>query len=84
MFKRRRSEIDIIKDILSLSEGGAKRTHIIYKCNMSFTQFKRYIEFLSNNNYIIRQKTDGRKYHITKDGEHFLKDINKITHRFEQ
>ena len=36
MFKRR-SEIEIIGEILQLTKDGAKKTEILYKSNMSFS-----------------------------------------------
>ncbi|HEC81433.1 MAG TPA: DUF4364 domain-containing protein, partial [Thermoplasmatales archaeon] len=34
----RRCEIEIIRDILSLATKGAKKTQILYKTNLSYTQ----------------------------------------------
>ena len=46
MVKNRRSELDIIAKILTLSKKGAKKTNILYKCNLSYTQIQDYLPFL--------------------------------------
>jgi len=46
MVNNRRSEIDIIGEILNLSRDGAKKTEILYQGNLSYTQLQKYLPFL--------------------------------------
>ncbi|MCK4313321.1 hypothetical protein KAW04_01015 [Candidatus Bathyarchaeota archaeon] len=41
-----RGRLDIVADILNASFGGARKTHLMYRCNLSFKQLKYYLEFL--------------------------------------
>jgi len=38
--------VDIIANILSEANEGAKKTHIMYKSNLSFRQLQAYLDFL--------------------------------------
>ncbi len=44
--KRHRSKVDIVYDILVSAMGGAKKTHILYKVNISSTQVENYFSAL--------------------------------------
>ena len=41
-----RGRLDIIASILSSSVGGARKTSIMYRCNLSFKQLESYLGFL--------------------------------------
>jgi len=38
--------VDIIANILQVAIDGAKKTHIMYGCNLSFDQLQTYLHFL--------------------------------------
>lgn len=90
MFNKRRGEIEIIGEILDLSQKGAKKTEILYKNNMSFIQLNNYLSLLKKKE-IIREdlvpNDDGQTlnsvYVTTEKGNHLLNDINKILSYFE-
>lgn len=46
MVKNQRSELDIITEILNVSINGAKKTKILCKSNLSYTQIQNYLPFL--------------------------------------
>ena len=52
MVNNRRSEMEIIRQILNLSRDGARTTELLYQCNMSYTQLKSYIPFLIEKNIL--------------------------------
>ena len=52
LLNKRRSEIQIIEEILDLSKKGAKKTEILYQSNMSFSQLKNYLSCLLEKNLI--------------------------------
>ncbi|NQT09462.1 transcriptional regulator, partial [Candidatus Bathyarchaeota archaeon] len=39
----KRNNLDICADILRVSRGGAKKTHLVYKANLNFNIVKKYI-----------------------------------------
>lgn len=41
-----RSRMDILANILREAVGGAKKTHIMYRCNLSFRQLQTYLDLL--------------------------------------
>ena len=71
----RRTKIDIIEDILKITNDGAKLTHIIYKANLSYHLAKKYIQILLNNNLLIYM--EGR-YYTTDKGTIFIDQYNKL------
>ena len=44
--ERRRSELDIITEILELTLNETKKTNILYKVNLSYLQLQNYLPFL--------------------------------------
>ena len=44
-----RSRMDIIACLLGNANSGSRKTRLIYKCNMSLTQFNAYEETLQRN-----------------------------------
>jgi len=88
MVNRRRSELDIINEILKLSRKGAKKTEILYQGNLSYSQLQNYLLFLLEKNILeekIVNKENGqsRIYKITKKGDDLLEDIGKTLSYFE-
>ena len=89
MFNKRRSEIQIIGEILSISQTGARKTEILYKSNMSFTQLNSYLSFLINKNVLKEDMMSDENgsnikvYRNTERGNQLLGDINKILNYFE-
>ena len=89
MFTKRRSEIQIIAEILDLSQEGAKKTELLYKNNMNFTQLQNYLTFLIKNDIMKEEvipNTNGgasKLYTTTEKGDNLLEDINKILTYFK-
>ena len=75
MFNKRRSEIQIIGEILELSRYGAKKTEILYQSNMSFTQLQNYLSFLLEKNI-----EDPLYYYYF---EYVVRKINTLSFRIE-
>jgi len=88
MVNRRRSELDIINQILSLSQNGAKKTEILYQGNLSYSQLQNYLLFLLEKNILEEQvvKKDNGNFKIyknTKKGENLLQNIKLTLSYFE-
>jgi len=77
---QQRSRIDIIACILKNSNGGARKTKLIYRCNLSFSQFNLYKDYLINAGLLKVSKNDegAEIFETTKRGMEFLRDYKKI------
>lgn len=90
MFDTRRSEIEIIEDILKLSVDGAKKTEILYQGNLSYTLLRNYLGMLLETKVLeersIQNNGNGssKLYVTTEKGHELLKDINKMMSHFRQ
>jgi len=69
MVKNRRSELDIITEILKLSKEGTKKIDILYKGNLSYTQIQSYLPFLIDKDVLeecmIKKKGRNHIYYRT-------------------
>lgn len=78
-----RGRFDIIADILSASsKEGVRKTHIMYRCNLSFKQLKSYLGFLIEKGLLHAiAQNDGSNpglIEITGKGKQFLKAYNGL------
>jgi predicted transcriptional regulator len=82
MVNWRRSNIEIIADMLRVGEGenGAGKTEIMYSANMSYAQIQKYLSFLMNQGLINRVEAGNPvvTYHVTDKGLKLLKSIDNI------
>ena len=77
---RRRSNIEIIGDMLRVGENGAGKTEIMYSANMSYSQIQKYLGFLINHGFIDRVEVGNPvvTYQVTGKGLGLLKSIDSI------
>jgi predicted transcriptional regulator len=77
---RRRSNIEIIADMLRVGENGAGKTEIMYSANMSYTQIQKYLGFLLSHGFIDRIEIGNPvvTYQVTEKGLGLLKNIDGI------
>jgi predicted transcriptional regulator len=79
---KNRSRTEIITSILQvINRGGAKRTIILYRSFISYSQLNEYVAFLLGNDLIsLQQKTKriSSSFMITEKGAHFLEIYNRI------
>jgi len=72
-----RGNFDIIADILDASNGGAGKTSLMYRCNLSFKQLKGYSGFLLGTGLLRlngrTSRSDTPMFEITEKGRQFLK-----------
>lgn len=72
----RRSEFEIIRDILIASFDGAKKTHILYRTNLSYSQLQDYLSFLIKAGVVEAiKKGSSEIYRITEKGKELLNHI---------
>lgn len=77
---KNRSRIEIVSKILSTCINGLKKTHIMYKVNLSYRQFCEYLEFLEQSALIEpRYDDEGQKiFRTTSKGLEFLKHYEHL------
>ena len=77
---RRRSNIEIIGDMLKVGENGAGKTEIMYSANMSYTQIQKYLSFLISHGFIDRLEVGNPvvTYRVTGKGLSLLGSIEAV------
>ena len=82
---RRRSDIEIIADMLKVGENGAGKTEIMYSANMSYAQIQKYLGFLLSHGFINKVQVGNPvvTYQVTNKGTDLLKNIDSIVEVLE-
>lgn len=77
---KRRSNIEIIADMLRVGENGAGKTEIMYSANMSYAQIQKYLRFLLSHGLIHKVEVGNPvvTYQVTDKGLELLKRIDSI------
>jgi predicted transcriptional regulator len=77
---RRRSNIEIIAEMLRCGENGAGKTEIMYSVNMSYAQLQKYLKFLLSNDLVTKVEVGNPcvRYHVTKKGAELLESIDSV------
>jgi predicted transcriptional regulator len=82
---RRRSNIEIIADMLRIGENGAGKTELMYSANMSYAQIQKYLGFLLSHGFINKVKLGNPSvsYQVTEKGGELLRNIDGIVEVLE-
>ncbi|HUU08397.1 MAG TPA: winged helix-turn-helix domain-containing protein [Dehalococcoidales bacterium] len=77
---RRRSDIEIIAEMLKVGENGAGKTKIMYSVNMSYRQIQKYLGYLMAQGFIDQMKMGNPAvtYQVTDNGLKLLELLNRI------
>ena len=77
---KRRSDIEIMADMLKVGENGAGKTEIMYSANMSYSQIQKYLGYLMAQGFIDKMKMGNPSvtYRITDSGLKLLQLVNSI------
>lgn len=83
MVNSRRSEFDIINEMLNMAKGGVKKTELIYKGNLSYFQLQKYLSYLLDKDILEEKKIkNGNKlnkmYYTTEKGKDLLISIENM------
>jgi predicted transcriptional regulator len=80
--ERKRNRTEIMHDMLRIiqeKKGKIKRTHLMYKANLSHNQMKLYLEELSNKELILIGSEENKSsLNITIKGQDFFMQYLKI------
>ena len=78
--KNNRGKTQIMGDVLALATSGIKKTHIMYKGNLSYEQVHLYLSELIGRRLIAQEVSrDGVVYRTTDKGREFLFYYNRLT-----
>ena len=77
---RRRSNIEIIAEMLRCGENGAGKTEIMYSVNMSYAQLQKYLKYLLTNDLVTKVEVGNPcvRYYVTKKGAELLESIENV------
>jgi len=82
-----RGRLDIAADILNASLGEVRKTYLMYNCNLSFRQLKKYLGYLLDKGLLHSVADDKNSelslFKITKKGRKFLeayKGLKSLMH----
>ncbi len=80
--RQHRSRQKIINDILTVAKHGARKTHIMYRANLSYDQLNEYLSFLLDNGLIEKDadvEYEGAvMYKISAKGRQFLERYSQL------
>ncbi len=80
--ERKRNRTEIMHDMLKIiqeKKGKIKRTHLMYKANLSHNQMKAYLEELTKKGLIETKFEDNKNsLNITKKGQDFFLQYMKM------
>ena len=80
-YVERRNYIDVIADILAEAKKIARKTRIMYNCNLSYKQLKLYINFLLKIGLLdshFENRSNKISFRITSKGLKFLSAYSKL------
>ena len=79
LVNNRRSEIEIISEILSLAKDGTRKTRILYQTNLSYTQLQAYLSYLLETDVLkIENNNSVKTFVTTKKGLSLMENINRV------
>lgn len=77
---KRRSNIEIIAEMLRAGQNGAGKTELMYTVNMSYAQLQKYLKYLLSNGLIHKVEVGNPsvRYHVTDKGSELLQSITAV------
>src|SRR3712207_4707033 len=83
--KNNRGKIQIMGDVLGLATSGIKKTHIMYRANLSYEQVHLYLGELIEKGLIAQDVSpDGVVYRTTTKGREFLLYYTRLVEFLEE
>jgi predicted transcriptional regulator len=83
--KNNRGKIQIMGDVLALATSGIRKTHIMYKANLSYEQVHLYLGELIGKRLIQQDiSPEGVVYRTTEKGREFLLHYTRVVELLEE
>jgi len=83
--KNNRGKIQIMGDVLALATSGIRKTHIMYKANLSYEQVYLYLEELIGKRLIAQDVShDAVVYRTTEKGREFMHYYTRLIEFLEE
>lgn len=78
--RKERNRWKIILDLLKVvnDEKKAKKTRIMNRAYLDWNNFNRYLDFLLDEKYIIRNHEESNVYEITDNGIYLLEKLKDV------
>jgi predicted transcriptional regulator len=81
-----RGWLEIIEFILSMCENGARKTHVMYRCNLNSKQINEYLNFLLDCGMLekIQERPISKRYifKTTELGKKFISRYKQLAELF--
>ncbi len=77
---RRRSRIEVVADILAEALNGANKTRVMYRANLNFLRFERYLSELLEKELMVELNNprSGVIYRTTDKGRDLLRVLKQV------
>lgn len=85
IFNGKRCEVEIINDILSFAQEDIKKTRLLYKANLSYNTFSKYMNFLLEKKLLGTKigNPSGNIYYTTEKGKDLWDSIQDVIHKLK-
>jgi len=77
---KKRSEFEMLSDVLQVAKDGAKKSHIVYKANLNFALIRKILKTLIANNFLVQE---GGLFKTTTKGFDYIKNVACIESMLE-
>ena len=83
IFRNKRSELEIIDQILSLATEDIKKTPLMYQTNLCYNLFNEYMGFLLEKEFLGVKECNpiGKIYYTTEKGKKFIENIKNVLYQ---
>lgn len=81
IFNNKRTEIEIVYDLLFSAQKEIIQTRLMYKVNMPYIQFKKYLKVLMEKGLLSEKNTNnngGKIYFVTEEGKNLMKYLSIV------
>ncbi|MCW4020394.1 MAG: winged helix-turn-helix domain-containing protein [Candidatus Bathyarchaeota archaeon] len=76
MLERKRSNLEIVAEILDVAKNGARKTRIVYGANLNFKMLGEYLERLEKAGLVARSQNNGGLIKTTEKGRDYLQKFS--------
>ncbi len=74
----RRSNLEIVAEILRIARKGARKTRIVYGANLNFRMLEEYLEKLEKAGLVATSPNNGGLIETTEKGYEYLQQFDSL------